>query len=76
MICLQTNKMFLQRINTFLSPECLKAAIMQSHNCLKYLRICAHFGLMNANQEKTGTNFMFLSQVDKVFLFFKKTWTF
>ena len=76
MICLQTNKMFLQRINTFLSTECLKAAIMQSHNCPKYLRMCAHFGLMNANQEKTFTNFMFLSQVDKVFLIFKKTCTF
>ena len=32
--------------------EFLKAAIMESHNCAKYLRICANFGLMNANEEK------------------------
>ena len=31
--------------------EFLKAAFMQSHDCAKYLRICATFGLMNAKQE-------------------------
>ena len=33
-------------------PEVLKAAIMQSHDCAKYLRICANFGLMNAKLDK------------------------
>ena len=33
-------------------PEFLKAAIMQSYDCAKYLRICAHFGLINAKQEQ------------------------
>ena len=33
-------------------PEFLKAAIMQSHDCAKYLRICASFGLMNPKQER------------------------
>ena len=32
--------------------EFIKAAIMQSHDCAKYLRICSNLGLMNANQEK------------------------
>ena len=38
--------------------EFLKAAIIQSHNCAKYLRICA----------KHDTNFNYLSQFDKVLL--------
>ena len=32
--------------------EFLKAAIMQSHDCAKYLRICENLSLMNVNQEK------------------------
>ena len=32
--------------------EFLNAAIMQSHDCAKYLRICANFGRRNAKQEK------------------------
>ena len=36
----------------FNSPEFLKAAIMQSHDCTKYFRICANFGLRNAKQEE------------------------
>ena len=32
--------------------EFLIAAIMQSQNCAKYLRMCTIFGLMNAKQEK------------------------
>ena len=38
--------------------------------CATYLRICANFGLMNAKkgEKKTVTNFMYLSQFDKVFL--------
>ena len=48
--------------------EFLKAAIMQSHNCVKYSRICANFGLMNVKQEKVAQNFMYLAQVNKVFL--------
>ena len=38
---------FFQRI-----PEFLKSVIMQSHDCAKYLQICANFGLMNVKQEK------------------------
>ena len=43
--------MFFKDTNTY-TPEFLKAATMQSHNCEKYLQICANLGLMNANQEK------------------------
>ena len=32
--------------------EFLKATIMQSYNCAKYLRICANLRLLNASQEK------------------------
>ena len=32
--------------------ELLKVEIMQLHDCAKYIRICAKFGLMNAKQEK------------------------
>ena len=39
-------------ITSFQLPELLKTAIMQSHNCAKYLRICANFGLMNAKPKK------------------------
>ena len=35
----------------YLLPEFLKAAIMKSHECAKYLRICANFQIMNAKQE-------------------------
>ena len=34
--------------------EFLKAVIMQSDDCAKYLRICPIFLLMNAEQEKSG----------------------
>ena len=44
----------------------LKAAIMRSHNYAKYLRLCANLGLKNANQEKNGTNGVFLPQFDNV----------
>ena len=46
--------------------EFLKAAIMQSHNCAKDLRIRANFGLMSVKQEKVAQNVMYLAQVDKV----------
>ena len=32
-------------------PEFLKAAIIQSHDCAQYLRICANVGLINAKHE-------------------------
>ena len=35
-----------------LIAEFLKAAMMRLHDCADYLRICAHFGIMNAKQEK------------------------
>ena len=38
------------------NPEFLKAAVMQSYDCAKYLRICANFGLMSAKQEKMAVN--------------------
>ena len=34
------------------NSEFLKAAIMQSHDWAKYLKICTNFGLMNGEQEK------------------------
>ena len=40
----------LEIFNNNKKTEFLKAAIMQSHNCAKYKRICAKFGLMNAKQ--------------------------
>ena len=38
--------------STRMSPQFLKAAIMQSHNCAQCLKICTNLGLMNTNQEK------------------------
>ena len=40
---------------------------MQSHDCAKYLRICANFGLMNAKQENWHQIHVFV-KLDKVFL--------
>ena len=37
---------------TRMSPQFLKAAIMQSHDCAQYLKICTNLGLLNTNQEK------------------------
>ena len=37
--------------DTLPCAEFLKAAIMQSHDCAKYLKICANFQTMNAKQE-------------------------
>ena len=54
-------------INCNTSAEFLKAAIMQSHDCANFLRFCANFGLMNANQEKTGTSVVCLPQFNNVF---------
>ena len=45
------------------APEFLKAAIMQSHDCPKYLRIYANFGGNERKTEKkTGSNFMYLTK--------------
>ena len=42
---------------------------MQSHNCAKYFRICANFGLMNAIQEKLALiSCIFFYKFNKVFL--------
>ena len=40
-------------------PEFLKAAIMQSPNCAKCLRICAKVWLKNARSEKLELIFVF-----------------
>ena len=55
--------------STPFQTEFLKATIMRSHDCAKYLRVWANFGLKNTNQEKTGTNFVYLPQFNKVFYF-------
>ena len=59
-----------RRVGVPYLTEFLKAAIIQSHDCTKYLIICANFGLVNAKlKKKTGTYLMyFFLQVDKVFL--------
>ena len=42
---------------------------MQSHDCAKYLRICAIVGLINCETGTTGPNFRCLSQFSKFILF-------
>ena len=42
---------------TLLSPEFLKAAIMQSHDGARYLIILANYGLKNEKQEKKNWHF-------------------
>ena len=42
---------------------------MQSHDCAKYLRFCTNLGLINGNQEKTGTTVVYSPQLYNVFQF-------
>ena len=49
------------------NSEFLKAAIMQSHDCAKYLRICANLGLTKRQPGKASTNDGYLQRFNKVF---------
>ena len=42
------------KISSIEFPEFRKAAIMPSHDCTKYLRICANVVLINAKHEKVA----------------------
>ena len=48
-------------------PEFLKVALLQSHDCAKYLRICANFQIMKATREIWPEFHVFVT-IDALFL--------
>ena len=54
---------------TSLRSEFTKVAIEQSHDCAKYLRICAIFFTNERKTGRTGSKFVFSSQFEQVLCF-------